>query len=328
MLDKIWYESHPLGLPLRPLSALMGGLVKARQKAYELNLLTRYRAPVPVIVVGNISVGGTGKTPFIIWLAELLQGQGVAVGVVSRGYRAEAKHSPYEITGDSSVEQVGDEPFLIYQRLKCPVVIGSQRAEAIQLLLARHRVDIILSDDGMQHYAMARDLEIALIDGTRGLGNGQLLPAGPLREPPQRLQAVDYIVANTAPFDDAVLMQLQPGLLRNGGGEERLALSSLAGQAVHAVAGIGNPSRFFNLLKNHGLEVIEHPKPDHHQFSEKDLQFADDLPVIVTEKDAVKCRQFASDKLLYLPVEAQLPEAFASDLLKRIKTLIDERRAA
>lgn len=327
--NKIWYESHPLNVALRPISYALHGLVWARQKAYQKGWATQHVAAVPVIVVGNISVGGTGKTPFIIWLGKLLQstlkpnGEPIRIGVVSRGYKSEGENQISLLNADSLPEQVGDEPYMIYQHLVCPMAVGAERVKAIELLTQHNELDVILSDDGMQHYAMARQLEIALIDGARGLGNAQLLPAGPLREPPQRLRSVDYIVANSRPFKDYPVMQLQTQqLLRVSDNKAQGLLADLHGRTVHAIAGIGNPPRFFNTLKQYGIECIEHPKADHHGFQLEDVQFDDGLPVLMTEKDAVKCRKLGLNKLLYVPVEAQLPDDFSAALLNDIQELL------
>ena len=201
-------------------------------------------------------------------------------------------------------------------------MVGPNRAEDIRQLLAETPVDVLLSDDGLQHYAVDRDVEIAVVDAARGLGNGQLLPFGPLREPPARLAEVDWVVANGGTFGDAVTMQLRPGQLRPLAGGAGETLASWRGRAVHAVAGIGHPQRFFDSLREAGLQVREHAFPDHHQYRPEELQFDDDWPVIMTEKDAVKCRQLSPDRLWYLPVSAELPEGFKSRLLSHIKDLI------
>lgn len=327
--NKIWYESHPLNLALRPISYALQGLVWARRKAYANGWAEQYRAAVPVIVVGNISVGGTGKTPFIIWLGKLLQasqksnGEPIRIGVVSRGYKSEGEDGLSLLDADSLPEQVGDEPYMIYQHLACPMAVGAERVRAIELLLSKHKLDLILSDDGMQHYAMNRQLEVALIDGTRGLGNGQLLPAGPLREPPGRLRSVDFVVANSQAYGRYPVMQLVTKHVLSVSDNQPVGLlAGLSGQTVHAIAGIGNPQRFFNTLKEQGIACIEHPKPDHHHFELADVQFDDDFPVLMTEKDAVKCRKLGANKLLYVPVEAQLPDDFSTALLNEIQDLL------
>jgi len=327
--NKLWYESHPLGLALRPISYALHGVVWARQKAYQQGWATQYTASVPVIVIGNISVGGTGKTPFIIWLGKLLQrtlkpsGRPIRIGVISRGYKSTGENQVSLLNAGSLPEQVGDEPYMIYQHLNCPMAVGAERIKAIELLTQCHQLDLILSDDGMQHYAMARQLEIALVDGTRGLGNAQLLPAGPLREPPQRLRSVDFVVANTQAYKRHPIMQLQAKqLVRVDNNKPQGLLADLSGQRVHAIAGIGNPQRFFNTLREQGIVCIEHPKADHHAFELADVQFDDGFPILMTEKDAVKCRKLGVNKLLYVPVEAQLPDDFSTALLNEIQDLL------
>lgn len=325
LLDRVWYGKHPLSLALVPVSAALGGAAWLRRRAYQRGWLASRQSSVPVVVVGNISVGGTGKTPFIIWLGNLLSQQGIRIGVVSRGYKAQAlaEDEALALNADSLPEQVGDEPYMIFQHLGCPMAISAERMQAADLLTQSHELDLILSDDGMQHYAMDRALEIALVDGTRGLGNQRLLPAGPLREPASRLQQVDFVVANTQAFGDAPVMRLQASrVLSVANDQTQCQLIDLQGQTVHAVAGIGNPQRFFDTLRDAGLEVIPHAFPDHHSFTDQDLQFDDDNPVLMTEKDAVKCRKLGGDKLWYVPVEAQLPHAFSDQLLSAIKNLI------
>ena len=327
--NQIWYGSHPLSLALRPVSKVLQALVWARHEVYTRGWITQHKAAVPIIVIGNISVGGTGKTPFIIWLGKLLQktkkisGEPIRIGIVSRGYKSENENQISLLNAESLPEQVGDEPYVIYQHLSCPIAVGANRVKSIALLLENNQLDLILSDDGMQHYAMARQLEIALVDGTRGLGNAQLLPAGPLREPPQRLRSVDFVVANSQGFKHYPVMQLQASqIFCVTSHKPQGLLAHLSGKTVHAIAGIGNPQRFFNTLKEQNIQCIEHPKVDHHQFKLADVQFDDDFPVLMTEKDAVKCRNLSSDKLWYVPVEAQLPVDFSVTLLNKIQDLL------
>ncbi|MFT6915457.1 MAG: tetraacyldisaccharide 4'-kinase [Motiliproteus sp.] len=329
-LERAWYGD---GCPLALLSAvewLFMRIARQRRAVYSRGIKASYRAPVPVIVVGNISVGGTGKTPFTLWLLALLQSQGYKPGVVSRGYGAKAGHYPFEVKADSSATEVGDEPLMLAQRSGCPLVVDPDRAAAAARLLELHDCDIIVSDDGLQHYALGRDLEIAIVDAARGLGNGRCLPVGPLREPPSRLDEIDYVVVNGSQPDDTTgfqyagsyTMTLQPAALRHLDG----SVAALTPQPVHAVAGIGNPQRFFDTLVQQGYQVTPHPFPDHRAFRAKDLEFSDALPVLLTEKDAVKCRAFAADNRYYLPVNARLSQAFTDDLLSRINILITTYR--
>ncbi len=326
-LERAWYgDKHPLA-PLAFVEWLFTRIASQRRQAYACGVKPVYRAPVPVIVVGNISVGGTGKTPFTLWLLALLQAQGYKPGVVSRGYGAKADHYPLAVTAQSSAAEVGDEPLMLVQRSGCPLVVDPVRAHAAAHLLALYDCDIIVSDDGLQHYALDRDLEIAIVDAARGLGNGRCLPVGPLREPPSRLDSIDYVVVNgEPPTDDAKgfhhpgshSMRLQPGALRRLDG----TAAELAPQRVHALAGIGNPQRFFATLSELGYQVIAHPFTDHRAYRSQDLEFGDELPVLMTEKDAVKCRAFAAHNRYYLPVNALLSQAFTDSLLSRINVLV------
>jgi tetraacyldisaccharide 4'-kinase len=274
------------------------------------------RLPVPVVVVGNIAVGGTGKTPFVIWLVERLREWGWRPGVVSRGYGGRAREWPQRVLPGSDPALVGDEPVLVARRAGCPVVVGPDRVAAARALLDGGAVDVVVSDDGLQHYRLWRDLEIAVVDATRGLGNGRLIPAGPLREPPSRLGEVALVVANgpgwTAPAGRQVTMRLAAWQAEALDGSGPRLLSDFAGQTVHAVAGIGNPARFFAMLSQQGIGLVVHPFPDHHAFARADLEFGDGLPVLMTEKDAVKCRAFGAPNQWVVPVEARLePDAVA-----------------
>lgn len=307
---------------LAPLGWLYAAVATLRRSAYGAGLLHSEKMPVPVIVVGNITVGGTGKTPLVIWLVETLREAGHRPGVVSRGYGGAATSWPQAVNGDSDPRMVGDEPVLIAHRCGCPVVVGPQRVQAARKLLADHDCDVIVCDDGLQHYALARDVEITVIDGVRRFGNGRCLPAGPLRERPSRLRSVDLVVVNGAAQAGDCDMQLM-------GGEARAlldpdschALERWRGETVHGVAGIGNPGRFFDHLRAHGLSVMEHPFPDHHRFRADDLRFGDDLPVMMTEKDAVKCREFARAGHWYVPVSAHLDEP-CRQRLQRILSML------
>ena len=318
-LDHYWYSNNPVSLALLPLAWLFCALVELRRQCYRLNLCRAYNPPVPLIVVGNISVGGTGKTPLVLALLELLQRQGIRPGVVSRGYGGKAASWPQTVSGDSDPALVGDEPVLIAQRSGCPMVVGPDRVAAVQHLLSGHDIDVIVSDDGLQHYRLGRTVEIAVIDGLRRFGNGRCLPAGPLRERQGRLGSVDLRITNGVPRPGECTLKLvldQVVPLHDGGGE---ALSAWQGRRVHAVAGIGHPQRFFDMLREQGLEVVEHPYADHHAYRAGELAFDDDLPVLMTEKDAVKYRAFAGDKHWYVPAIAEVSQAFTDRLLGLIK---------
>jgi tetraacyldisaccharide 4'-kinase len=336
-LQAIWYRGAQPPWPLRALARVFGVAVRLRRAAYEHGLYRSRRVAKPVIVVGNLTVGGSGKTPLVIWLAQQLRERGLHPGVVLRGYggAAVAGRLPCLVNPDSDVAVVGDEALLLRLRTGVPVVVGRDRVGAAQRLIAAG-VDVVIADDGLQHLRLARDFQIAVIDGARGLGNGYLLPAGPLREPAERLALVDAVVINgehagavhaagsaTYPLAAArprFIMHLTGEWLRAlAGTGEPVALSNLAGQRVHALAGIGNPARFFAQLAAAGLEVIAHAFPDHHRYRAAELEFGDGLPLLMTEKDAVKCRPFAAANRWYLPVAASFTAADASELLARLQ---------
>lgn len=324
-----WYHaslSFRLLLPLLwPLSLLFTGVANWRRHALEKSRIPPL--PVPVIIVGNITVGGTGKTPLLTSLTQALQARGLQPGIISRGYGgSHGSHGGGEartVAVTDSAALVGDEPLLLAQRTGCPVVIGRDRVAAARALVAQG-VTVILSDDGLQHYALPRTVEIAVVDGQRGLGNGFCLPAGPLREPPPRLQTVDFVVSNgdaAARFrDDQFTMQVVPSCWRHlqTGGEMPLA-SLPVNQRLHAVAGIGNPQRFFRTLRSLGYSIHEQVFPDHHDFSPADIASAEGLPVVMTEKDAVKCSAFAGRDVYALIVSAELPEHLIQAILDKLQ---------
>ena len=329
-LERRWYASEPAPCWLFPLETLFKLLAQRKKnKALELS----WEAPVPVVVVGNISVGGTGKTPLVSYLVELLKLEGFSPGVISRGYRSSAPNYPFDVSQAEDVSQCGDEPYLIHQRSQCPVIIDADRVAAAQYLLEHYDCDVIISDDGLQHYRLGRDIEIAVIDGKRGLGNGHCLPAGPLRESPHRLASVDFIVSNgplcreIADVDiSEYTMQLEPQAFVSIDRSTQVPLSAFDTKSVHAVAGIGNPQRFFDTLRGCSQSMItEHSFPDHHHYSESDLSFADNNPVVMTEKDAVKASAFTLSDAWYLDVSAQLPDNFSVQLLARLKTVLKNK---
>ncbi len=325
-LTRHWYEpGYQPGLGWRAGAALFRALAGLRRQAYARGWRPVYRAPVPVIVVGNITVGGSGKTPLVIWLVEWLRRQGLTPGVVSRGYGGRARQWPQAVSAASDPALVGDEAVLIAGRCDCPLMVGPKRAEAMARLLAGHGVDVIVSDDGLQHYAMARDVEIVVIDGERRLGNGHCLPAGPLREPPARLETVDFVVNNGGPVRPGeYLMRLDMGAARNLVTGEQRALSAFG--PVHALAGIGHPERFFRQLQAQGVALRgRHAFADHHPYTAAELSFGHG-EVLMTEKDAVKCRQFGNQHLWAVPVEASLDPAFETALAARLGAIIDARK--
>lgn len=308
-LEYYWYNKGFLSLVLTPVSWLYCFIAIVRRQAYRLHLLKSHRIPVPVIIVGNITAGGTGKTPLVTWLVKLLKDRGYSPGIVSRGYGGAARHWPQQVRIDSDPRMVGDEAVLLAHRCQCPMAVGPGRVEAALALLEHKNCDIIVADDGLQHYALERDVEIAVIDGVRRFGNGKCLPAGPLREPRKRMKSVDIAVTNGVPGPREFQMTLKPGPVQNfvdSRQSHSLESFSKISKRVHGVAGIGNPDRFFQQLKGYGLDVIEHPFPDHYLYREEDLYFDDDLPVLMTEKDAVKCRSFADRRYWIVPVDAEV----------------------
>ncbi len=317
----IWYgPTHPLALLLLPLSWLYCAVVRLRQMAYRRGWLTCHRLPVPVIVVGNLTVGGTGKTPLVLRLAALLRERGWTPGILTRGYGGGAAQWPQRVQIDSDPALIGDEPLLLARRSGCMVVAGPDRVAAGRLALGVG-CDILLTDDGLQHWRLARDLEILLVDGERGFGNGHCLPAGPLREPASRLTRVDLVLYHGGSGHEHA-MRLVPGAAVNLAHPDLTRpLADFRGERVQAVAGIGNPGRFFALLREAGLDIEPHPYPDHHRFSASDLARWSDAPVLMTEKDAVKCASFGGDRHWFLPVEAVLNDRFLERFFSQLSGL-------
>jgi tetraacyldisaccharide 4'-kinase len=324
MIARIWSGESPLWLLLLPLSWLYGLVSGAIRFAYRIGLKKAWRAPVPVVVVGNLTAGGNGKTPVVIWLVEQLQQRGIRVGVVSRGYGGKAERYPLLLTPETSTAQAGDEPVLIYQRTGAPVAVSPDRCEAVNALLSQHPLQLIVTDDGLQHYRLARDKEIVVVDGVRRFGNGWWLPAGPMRERASRLKSVDAVIANGGtPQTGEIAMRLRPGLAVNLLTGERRAVNEL-GQIV-AMAGIGHPPRFFATLAECGATLKRSVAlADHQALAQKDvdalLQPGETL--VMTEKDAVKCRPFAQANWWYLPVDAELAGDAAEKLLLDLLTLV------
>jgi tetraacyldisaccharide 4'-kinase len=313
---------------LLPLSWLYGLAIALRRGAYRFGILRTRRFAVPLIVVGNITVGGTGKTPLVIWLAQYLRAKGLRPGIVSRGYGGRAKHWPQQVRPDSDPAAVGDEAVLLAGRTRCPMCVGPDRPAAVAALLAHTDANIVISDDGLQHYALGRDIEIVVIDGQRRFGNGWLLPAGPLREPRYRLKAADMTVVNGTARDGEYSMALCHPVLTSLDGQRQGSLEELRDQPVHAVAGIGHPERFFEMLRAHGLSVTTHGFPDHYAFNAADLLFDDDHPVLMTEKDAVKCRRLPCKNCWVVPVDAQPDAAFVHRLAMSLEEVLDGQETA
>ncbi|WP_312282198.1 tetraacyldisaccharide 4'-kinase [Pseudescherichia sp.] len=325
MIARIWSGESPLWLLLLPLSWLYGLVSGAIRLCYRLGIKKAWRAPVPVVVVGNLTAGGNGKTPVVIWLVEQLRQRGVQVGVVSRGYGGKADSYPLVLDPQTTTEQAGDEPVLIYQRTGAPVAVSPVRSDAVKALLATHDLQLIVTDDGLQHYRLARDKEIVVIDGVRRFGNGWWLPAGPMRERASRLRSVDAVITNGGEARaEEIPMRLQPGLAVNLKSGERRPVAELP--AVVAMAGIGHPPRFFQTLADCGTAVENTVALADHQalsYSQVSGFIQPGQTLIMTEKDAVKCRAFADESWWYLPVDARLegdkPERLLQDLLTLVR---------
>ncbi|HDG1677102.1 TPA: tetraacyldisaccharide 4'-kinase [Kluyvera ascorbata] len=323
MIAKIWSGESPLWLLLLPLSWLYGLVSGIIRLCYQLGIKKSWRAPCPVVVVGNLTAGGNGKTPVVIWLVEQLQRQGIRVGVVSRGYGGKAERYPLLLTAQTTTAQAGDEPVLIFQRTGAPVAVSPIRVDAVKALLAAHDLQLIVTDDGLQHYRLARDKEIVVIDGVRRFGNGWWLPAGPMRERASRLDSVDARIVNGGEaLSGEIPMHLKPGDAINLLTSERRPVSTL--QNVVAMAGIGHPPRFFATLNACGVHPVRTVAlADHQALVEADVLALvnPDQTLIMTEKDAVKCRRFAHENWWYLPVDAVLSGDRAQTLLQELITL-------
>lgn len=320
LAQEVWYGSHPLGILLIPLAWIYRFCVFLRKLLYMSGVLAVGELPVPVIVVGNLNVGGTGKTPLVLWLVEFLAEKGYRPGIVSRGYGGRKGKWPQQVRADSDPFSVGDEAVLLAMRGACPVVVSANRYLAAKQLLEHNDCDIVLCDDGLQHYALARDIEIAVIDGDRRFGNERCLPAGPLREPLARLTEVDMLVSNAKAGKNEYLMKYEGEDIVSLDNRQKRALQSLAAEQVHAVAGVGNPRRFFSFLREKGVRIIKHEFPDHHDYKKQELEFDDDLTIVMTEKDAVKCERFNLNDAWYLPVTAVVSQAFEH----RLNVLLQE----
>lgn len=341
-LQGIWYGAGTAPWSLRALAALYGGAMRLRTFAYRRRLLPQRRAGLPVIVVGNLTVGGSGKTPLVVWVCEQLQALGLRPGIVLRGYGGSVASSGQVqvVSRQASAELVGDEALLLSERTGAPVVVGRDRVAAAREL-RRLGVDVIVADDGLQHLRLARDLELVVADAARAFGNGRLLPAGPLRESLSRLGSVHALILNgeqhlpapALPARSARVpqfrMQLVAGALQPlGGSGPPLPLATLDGRRVHAVAGIGDPQRFFRQLRAAGLMPVEHPFPDHHRYRREELQFSEALPLLMTEKDAVKCRQFGLHEAWYLPVSASFAEPQVAALRRLLGAVVPQSSRA
>ena len=326
-LHRIWYEGGSSYRLLLPLTGLYWLLVALRRSLYRIGILGSQRAVAPVIVVGNITTGGTGKTPVTIWLASQLNANGFSPGIVSRGYGGSKASTSMRVDIASDPAVVGDEPVLLARRSGCPVVVDTDRFRAAEMLVA-DGADVIIADDGLQHYRLARTYEICVIDGARGLGNRYLLPAGPLRETIARLNEVDQVLLN-GPLrqSDAALSVVEQNSIQfdlcatqisRMNGSLTRPIAEFDGTTVHGVAAIGNPQRFFDLLRSHGMQVIEHAFPDHAAISKRQLEFGDDFEVLMTEKDAVKLGTAVADKFWTVPVELTMDPLQSGPWLEQI----------
>ncbi|MDH3613916.1 MAG: tetraacyldisaccharide 4'-kinase [Gammaproteobacteria bacterium] len=328
-LHRVWYEGASSYQMLLPLSGLYWLLITLRRCMFRFGLLGRYRATVPVVVVGNITAGGTGKTPVTIWLSREFRERGFSPGIVSRGYGGSRSTTSMRVDSASDPNVVGDEPVLLAKKTGCPVVVDADRSRAAQMLVD-DGVNVIIADDGLQHYRLERSYEICVIDGSRGLGNRLLLPAGPLRETIDRLGQVDQVLINgrtseksaelTVVEQNAIEFELIAEEVTRLNGSLTRPIARFAGTTVHGVAAIGNPVRFFDLLRTHGIQVIEHALRDHAKLDVRDLSFGDDFEILMTEKDAVKLKGTTSDKYWTVPVEMKIDPVVAGPWLEQIES--------
>ena len=323
-VPKFWEQKNIISYALLPFSLIYQGIVRLRKLYYRL--VAGKKPQVPVIVVGNITVGGSGKTPMVIYLTELLASKGYRPGIISRGYGGKSSAYPLIVTPNSKVEEVGDEALLLAHRTQFPVVVAPNRAIAVNAL--HKKCDVIISDDGLQHYALHRDIELVVIDPNLGLENKFCLPAGPLRETIARLQDVDFVIKNYNVdwTGDTYSMIMEPVVVSNLKDPTLTKkITDFKNQVVHAIAGIGNPKRFFQTLRQHEVQVIEHPFPDHHIFQPKDFLFQDNAHIIMTEKDAVKCQTMADHNFWYLQVAAKLSDEFAAQILDKLIAILKNK---
>jgi tetraacyldisaccharide 4'-kinase len=322
-IHRVWYEDARLGWLLLPLSGLYWLITLGRRFLYRCGVLKTQHVAVPVIVVGNITAGGTGKTPTVIWLARELRGHGLSPGIVSRGYGGSKSDSPMRVDSDSAATLVGDEPVLLARRSECPVIVDADRLRAAAML-ADDGVDVVIADDGLQHYRLGRDYEICVIDGSRGLGNRRLLPAGPLRELPGRLDDVDQLLVNGPMRMSSDLSVTE----QNAVEFELLATEAcrLNGSLVRPIERFS--ARFFDLLRSFGIQVLEHSFVDHAALAQKDIEFDDDFAVFMTEKDAVKFGRKIDDKFWFVPVEFHIDPVLALPIIGQIESRLELRKTS
>ena len=332
MIEKLWYGKNKSFWLLLPFSFLYGLISCVRRQLYKLGIFKSWQSPVPIIVIGNLSAGGNGKTPLAISLIEALKAKGLKVGLVSRGYGGKSNHYPLILDENTSTKQAGDEPVLIYHRTHVPVAVAPKRVDAVKALLDSHQLDVILTDDGLQHYALARDIEIVVVDGKRLFGNGWWIPAGPMRERRSRLKSVDLIIINGDSSKDFInqypdrtfTMQLIPDHVVNLSTNKQCELSAL--HHIYAIAGISNPKRFFDMLTQMGADLVYTESfADHQNFTLPLLEkvVGTNQTLLMTEKDAVKCRQFALPNWWYLPIDAVIPD----QAIEKIYSLFEEKKS-
>ncbi len=316
-----WYKKSLWLYLLYPFSLLFSYLTSRRRRKYIKNKEISYKSDIPIIVVGNLTIGGTGKTPLVKYIANELANKGYRPGIVSRGYGGKFKET-LQVTDETSVKETGDEAQIL-SKLNFPFYIDRNRVRAVKKLTKDHDCDVIISDDGLQHYKMGRHIEIAVIDGKRRFGNNLTFPAGPLRESKNRLNSVDFIVNNSGPTEeDEYLMNISPSnFVHLKSGKSYSIDKWPMHNQIHAVAGLGNPGRFFDLLDKLGFDSIRHPFPDHHNFSSSDIFYLDHLPIVMTEKDASKCKDFDNNKIWYLTIDADVTNKFIDKLDKKLKSI-------
>ena len=342
-----WDKPNWLTRLLWPLTIVYRGLLGLRALGYRFDFIRAEAIDAPVIVVCNMTVGGTGKTPLVIALVKFFSEQGFRPGVICRGYKSEPDHWPRAVQADSSPNEVGDEAMMIFERCNVPVLIGPERAASAKQLVQQYHCDLVISDDGFAHFGLKRDIDIVVVDGQRRFGNGWCLPAGPLREPLDKIRRAHMVVVNDAPithdqnasarprhtiphpqvFSMSMIMGDARLITTRDAQAEFRPVSDFRGKTVHAIAGIGNPDRFFNQLRHHGFKIIEHPFADHHDFRASDLDFDDDFDIVMTDKDAVKCRSFVQDRnqshdhrrrVWSIPVDADIVPSFFDALTKTL----------
>jgi tetraacyldisaccharide 4'-kinase len=328
-IHRVWYDGSGWYIALLPFAGLYWLVISLRRLLYRAGILRTKKAGVPVIVVGNITAGGTGKTPTTVWLARALHDRGFSPGVVSRGYGGSKSGASMRVDAESDPAVVGDEPVLIAMRAACPVVVDANRVRAAAMLV-EDGADLIIADDGLQHYALHRDYEVCVVDGSRGIGNGLLLPAGPMRETLRRIEIVDQVIVNGRLSQDAdklptgmqnaIEFQLVATEVCRQNGSLTRSIDRFSGTTVHAVAAIGNPVRFFDLLRGHGIQVIEHAFADHATLDSGKLDFADDFDILMTEKDAVKFPRRVSDRFWYVPVDMEIDPVIVGPWLQQVES--------